>query len=107
MTFCKKMKTPHHPSCKRQGSVARLAATSGKRATSAVLLALLWLPLAATAQDEKVAIVGPLADGTPPPPAPKIELPEVEIRETVVRQLPDRKITIPMTIFRIRWNTME
>lgn len=59
-----------------------------------LLLGILWLPVSVPAQEEPVTIVGPLADGTPAPPAPKPELPEVEIRETKVVQLADRKVTI-------------
>ncbi len=52
----------------------------------------LLLPFLAAAQD-RATIVGGIADGTPPPPAPRLELPAVEIRETREQQLPDRKIT--------------
>lgn len=58
------------------------------------LLGILWLPISAPAQDEKVTIVGNLSDGTQVLPAPKPELPELEIRETKVVQLPDRKVSI-------------
>jgi hypothetical protein len=58
------------------------------------IVAVLGLPLIATAQNDPVTIVGELSDGTPPPPAPKPELPPVEIRETKVVQLPDRQVTI-------------
>ena len=53
----------------------------------------LLLPMAAIA-DDRATIVGGIADGTPPPPAPVKELPEVEIRESVTRLLPDRTVTI-------------
>ena len=53
----------------------------------------LLLPMAAMA-DDRATIIGGIADGTPPPPAPVKELPEVEVRETVIRELPDRIVTI-------------
>jgi hypothetical protein len=65
-----------------------------KNLTLSALLALVLLPAAALAQDAPVTIVGDLADGTPPPPAPEVVLPEVEIRETFEHQLGNRKITI-------------
>ncbi len=65
-----------------------------KSLTLPAAFALVLLPAAALAQDDPVTIVGPLADGTPPQPAPEVVLPEVEIRETLEHQLGDRKITI-------------
>jgi hypothetical protein len=53
----------------------------------------LLLPMAAIA-DDRATIIGGITDGTPPPPAPVKELPEVEVRETVIRELPDRTVTI-------------
>lgn len=53
----------------------------------------LLLPVAAFA-DDRATIIGGIADGTPPPPAPVKELPEVDVRETVIQELPDRTVTI-------------
>jgi hypothetical protein len=58
------------------------------------IVASFGVSLFATAQNSPVTIVGELADGTPAVPAPKPELPEVEIRESKVVQLPDRQVTI-------------
>ncbi len=59
----------------------------------AIHITALLLPFMAVAQD-RATIVGGIADGTPHPPAPKPEFPEVEVRETLVHELPDRKLTI-------------
>jgi hypothetical protein len=58
------------------------------------IVAVLGLPLIATAQNDPVTVVGELSDGTQSPPAPNPELPLVEIRETKVVQLSDRQVTI-------------
>jgi len=66
-----------------------------KRSYSIILsLSTLWIATSIVAQDEPVTIVGELADGTSPVPTARPALPEVEIRETLEHQLPDRKITI-------------
>ncbi len=59
----------------------------------AVRITALLLPFMAVAQD-RATIVGGIADGTPAAPAPKPELPEVEVRETLVHELPGRKLTV-------------
>ncbi len=58
----------------------------------AACIAALWLPTASLGQ--QAVILGEISDGTPPPPAPKPELPEFEILETAERQLPDRSLTV-------------
>lgn len=39
-------------------------------------------------------LLGGLADGTPPPPPVPPELPDFRIEDSMVRQLPDRKVTV-------------
>jgi len=39
-------------------------------------------------------LLGKVADGTPPPPPVPPELPHFKVKDTVVRQLPDRKVTV-------------
>jgi len=58
------------------------------------ILAYFGISLIAAAQDAPVTIVGELSDGTPPPSAPRPELPPIEIRETKVVELSDRQVTI-------------
>ncbi|MBK1834663.1 hypothetical protein [Roseibacillus ishigakijimensis] len=57
-----------------------------------VLFSLLFIGKAIEA--EEAVIVGPLQDGSLPLPAPKLDLPPVEIKETKTHQLPDRTVTI-------------
>jgi hypothetical protein len=39
-------------------------------------------------------IIGEIADGTPPPPPIPPELPDFRVEDSMVRQLPDRKVTL-------------
>jgi len=89
-----KMKTTtQHPPCRRR----RFGISNALMKPFLIPLAIVasfGLSLISSAQDGPVTIVGELSDGTPSPPAPKPELPPVEIRETKVVQLPDRQVTI-------------
>ncbi len=92
--FCIELKTAkQHLSCRR----LRFGLSNAFLKPFLVPLAVVatfGFSLISSAQDGRVTIIGELSDGTLPEPAPKPEFTPVEIRETQVVQLPDRKVTI-------------